>query len=272
MGRNTVFTTIPLLLVFIYPEYSVSIGTVVALLSLGIAFCCKLKEPKKKRENPKPHSGNAHFRIFAAVFGLIAAVAITDSLSTFDSEKDCIDISGTMTKCLEFPANYDDMQKIFPSAQLLIIISFFSMGIIFYQCGIMFLSTEAANYVATGNKVGTFVSSLIIFLEGIVLFVAAISIGNTLQYAFWIAALMILDLVWVLVNLFKEIDILFQWLHFDFIMLIFLLIIMLSPSKGTIEVFGVALEYWAILAVFVARTVFDYIVGWEYWSKFVPTE
>lgn len=231
-------------------------------------------------EDKDKTSQNMHYRIFAAVFGLIAAFAMTNSLETFNNEElKCFGINDSKITCNTYPETFNDLPNFFASPQVILVASFFSIGILMYHCGIMFLSTDAVKLVYSGKPVITFFSSLIIFLEGIVLFIAALKVTSIMSFTFWMFLLMILDIGWVLLNIVKKLDPLFQWLHLDSVMAIFLIIIIQSSISTTdsfeiadnsLAFAGVAFEYWAILGIFVLRTILDYNMGWEYWSKFVP--
>ncbi|MGI0011746.1 MAG: hypothetical protein ACREAE_10145 [Nitrosopumilaceae archaeon] len=276
------------LLLIVDPHNLIFTGFIATIICLAVTYYCKLKEnkeQKKKKEEQKNEdkknektkdrpSRNSQFRIFAAVFGFIAALSMTNTLETFDSENyTCIGIDNTEFSCLDYPSNFEELPEFFISPQIMLVASFFSIGILMYHCGIMFLSTHAAYQIAKGHPIVTFFSSLLIFLEGIVLFVAASAVTNISQYALWMFFLIALDIGWVLLNLFKRLEQLFQWLHLDLAMMIFLLILVMSMPKTTdIEFAGVAFEYWALLVVFVFRTVTDYHMGWKYWSIFIPTE
>lgn len=232
------------------------------------------REPETNYEDRRQRSKGIQFRIFAAVFGIIAAFAITETLYTFPSGIECTDENGNVIKqCFDNTEKLQDLPKLLLSEQVLVVGSFFAIGILFYQCGIMVLSTDVALLIEEGNRKSAFVSSIIIFLEGIVLFIAATSTDSLLRFSLWIFVLLALDIVWVLINLYARIDILFQWLHLDSLMMLFLLVVLLSPVNlgSSIKLAGIGFNYWAVIMVFVLRSVLDYKMGWKYWTK-VPTE
>lgn len=286
------------LVVFLAPQHSVVIAYIVAIIGLAVAYYCKLFEEKensdKKKDEDKKHdekrqtikkkiedlekesekesekneriSGEngktikakgVQFRIFAAVFGFIAAWAIVAPVEGIVKE-----VTGI-----------EGLPKFLISEQVILISSFFAIGILFYHGGILVLSSELAPLIEEGNKMAAFVSSLIIFFEGIVLFMAAKSTHDIAQFSLWIFVLLAFDIIWLLINIYTRIDVTFQWLHLNTIMLLFLWFGLLSPYKqdSSIALAGIDFSYWALLIVFLLRSAIDYKIGWKYWTK-IPLE
>jgi hypothetical protein len=296
-------------LVFFVPQYNISIAFLVAIIGLFVTYYCKVSEEKvseaKKRENDikdnkkretvtqkveKLKNENeerdekkelmngkivrivrdktVQFRIFAAVFGIIAAFAITapiDALLDYECE------STPSQLCLRDIRKIEDWSGFLTGQQVILISSFFAIGILFYHGGILALSGELAPLVEEGKKTSAFVSSLIIFLEGIVLFVASSTTDDLIQFSLWIAVLLALDIIWLIINLYARIDIMFQWLHLDSIVLLFLLFALLLPHQIDSSIIPANTIYWAVLIVFLLRTMVDYKIGWRYWTK-IQTE
>jgi hypothetical protein len=278
------------LFVFLLPDYSTVMAFTAAVVGLLVTFGCNLVEKREKTKLHKTPEENAdtqitaadatkktkkskdiQFRIFAAVFGLIAALAITNALETFPTGEECTKDDVIIQQCLDNTEKIQDLPKLLASNPVIIIASFFAIGILFYHCGIMVLSTDIAPLLQN-KKIIAFASSLIIFLQGIVLFIAADSTDSLLRFSLWIFLLMALDIAWVLVNIYAKIHMLFQWLHLDTILLLFLLVMLVSPeNQGNLIKFGaVDFNYLAVFIVFVMRTAFDYKMGWEYWTKVTP--
>ncbi len=214
-----------------------------------------------------PNASNIHapFVIFSAVFGIIAAFAITEILSAVIANDAAITPNFSDTHSL------GDLVKFLWHEQVILVISFFPIGILFYHCGIVFLSTEAAELIAISRKKTTvFFSSLILFLEGIVLLLVSHSSSSLSQFSLWIFILMALDISWVLFNLRAGFAPLFQWLHFDGAMLFFALTIILLPEyKMDNTGSQIANVIWYVLIVFTVRTFYDYHSGWKFWTKFL---
>ena len=277
---------------------------VTTLFSISFTFVCKRLETKyynkhlseittniQQRENPlfnqndetnnledvdanytKPSSKNnkaASFVLFSAVFGFIASLAITEILtlmmggpdttfskywngSTCDGNQFCFFLSFVWNETFALG------------------MAFFAVGILFYHCGIVFLATEATELIQKNtSKTVVFTSSIVLFVEGLVLFFLSHSADNLHLFSFWIFVLMGLDILWVFLNLFKNIDTLFQWLHFDFAVMIFGLGMMSLASLDKNMTMTASLFVFVVLTT---RTIFDYSVGWEFWTKFIPKE
>ncbi|MGQ0606128.1 MAG: hypothetical protein ACT4OD_04130 [Candidatus Nitrosotenuis sp.] len=274
------------------------------LFSISFTFVCKRLETRyynkhlakitasiQQRENPLfnqsdesqtndlenmdtnyTHSKNhkvASFVLFSAVFSFIASLAITEVLTlmmggwdtTFSEYWATTSCTGNQF-CYFFNFVWNEI--------FVLGIAFFAVGILFYHCGIVFLATEATDLIQKHtSKTVVFASSVVLFIEGLVLFFLSHSVDNLQLFSFWILALMGLDILWVFLNLFKNIDTLFQWLHFDFAILLFGLGVM-SLTNLDKNITMVASLF--VFVVLTARTIFDYNVGWDFWTKFIPKE
>ncbi|MGI0011235.1 MAG: hypothetical protein ACREAE_07530, partial [Nitrosopumilaceae archaeon] len=206
-----------------------------------------------------PRVSRHQFLIFAALYATIGALAITESVYVFSSDKN-LDFINAYT--------WGGFIALLLSNYAFVIASYFTVAILFIHCGIVFFSSEAANLIGAGNKAGVFASSLLLFFEVITLFYAATTIDSILNFSFWIIVLMAIDILWVFVNIAKKIDALFQWLHLDSIMLMFLLSILFIYGNGDDS--SVPKEvYGFVLLIFLARTIADYKMGWKkVWGKF----
>lgn len=204
--------------------------------------------------------------IFSAVFAVIASLAMTEILY------DLMDPTNerTMWDALSGNNEFERFYSFLVYPKFILTASFFSIGVLFYQCGIVFLSTEASEYVSkNSNKLAVFFSSLVLFIEGIILVFAAYSTDSVTMFAFWIFMLMVVDIGWIFLNLLKHIDALVQWLHFDFAILLFTMIVVLllaNVEEAPITVF------WYTLILFTTRTLYDYGAAWKFWTKFIPKE
>jgi hypothetical protein len=294
------------LLVLLSPDNSVIIAYVVAVIGLVITYFCKFFEEKTKKErivgrideaerkesdeqnqefrkkitakreslkrtrgvnNIIIKSKGAQFRIFAAVFGLIAALAITAPIESV-LNTDC---QPTVNQsCINSIEDPEDWLTFLSSQQVVLIASFFAIGILFYHCCILVLSNEIATLIEEGSKITAFVSSLIIFLQGIALFAAASSTDNLVRFSLWFVVLLLLDIVWLIINLRTRIDTTFQWLHMDLIVFLFLIIVLVSSQQNTIVSNMASFNHWTVLFVFLMRATIDYNLTWKYFTK-IPT-
>lgn len=278
------FFTYPLFLLVLIPNFSVEMGLFAAIAGITVTSICKLREDKvvKKKiarvrtdeEKQKIASIKRQYAILATLYGLIAALALTtslDSFATLFTDEGCIDPqTETEIICFDKTETLEQLPFLLASNPMLLLVSFFAVGILYYHCGIAFFATEAADLVADKKKMGVLISSFLLFLEGLILYFAAYSIDSVLQFSLWIAVLMAVDITWVLINIRKKIDVLFQWIHFGSIVLLFLVIFLLSASIGNHQVNE--FDYVAVLIVLLLRTVMDYKVGWNFWSKITLPE
>ncbi|MBI3841813.1 MAG: hypothetical protein HY295_01495 [Thaumarchaeota archaeon] len=220
------------------------------------------KEEKETKEEDKAKTSSGQLLIFAALYAIVGGLAVTQALTVF-SDPD-------RNEYVTYVHNLKGFVDLLLSKHTFVIASFFSVAVLFIHCGIVFLSSDAKKILIEGNKVGLFIGSLLLFLEGVVLYYASNAVDNILNFSFWIFLLMVIDIVWVIVNILKNIDMLFQWLHLDAIMLSFLLTILImfqSLSQITLEV------YVYVLVIFLARTITDYKMGWKtVWGKFDVSE
>ena len=238
----------------------------------------KIKEFSSAIEQKtKTIAKSVQFPLFATVFSIIAGWGIVESLYSFPEGDECIDsVTKAELVCIENTRTVQDLAKFFLTEQMLAVASFFAIAILFYHCGIIALSPDSSYLVAHSSKIGAFFSSLLIFLEGIVLFIAAGNTGSLPQFLLWIFILLVLDIGWVVLNRVARIDTLFQWLHLDSLMFLFVLTLLLSQDKvppiSIPEIGTIGFNYIAVLAVFVLRAGLDYKMGWNFWTKFTPTQ
>lgn len=237
----------------------------------------KIKILYKVISKKKKPSKSLQFPIFAAIFGLIATWGIVESLYTFTDEAKCINESrNSAVACIVDITTPPDMYNFIVSEHTFVVASFFAIAILFYHCGIITLTTDPAKLGGQSNKIGVFISSLIIFLEAILLFMAATNANSLPQFSIWIIILVGLDIVWIVLNIFARIDTLFQWLHLDSLMLLFLLIL-LTYKDANFDILisdtnPVSFNHIAVLVVFIMRAGLDYKMGWKYWSEFLRAE
>lgn len=211
------------------------------------------EDKKNSKDEKKQYS-----LIFAAIYAMIAALAITTALEHFvDPDENQYPLYAH--NILGFP-------NFLISNSAIIIASFFPTAIMFVHCGIIFLVSDAKDILAKGSRINFFMSTLLIFFESVVLYYAGTSINNVLNYSFWIFLLCAIDAIWVGMNWSKAIDAEPQWLSLDLTIVFFMVTILLTyPSLNQVEP---EVYYW-ILVVLLATTVVDYLINWKsFWSKY----
>ncbi len=204
------------------------------------------------------------FRIFAAVFGIIAALAISAPIEAL-LDDGCESTPSQL--CPKDIRKITDWPKFLMGQQVILTSGFFAIGILFYHGGILTLSGELAPLIEEGRKGIAFVSSLIVFVEGIILFVASSVTDDLVQFSYWICVLLVFDITWLIINLYARIDMTFQWLHMDVILLLFLVFAFLIPLQLDSSIMPTSAAYLAVFALFLLRSMIDYKIGWKYWTK-----
>lgn len=259
----------PFLLGAALGDYRFKIAFVATIVAFVVTYFCKIHEnklkpksftaPNKNVRNPTP------FGIFSIVFGIVAALAISAPVESLLSD-DCDSVGGDL--CVRNDVGkIQDLSKIFLHKQFLVLSSFYAVGILFYHGCILALSGELSK-LDRKNDVFVFLTSLLIFFEGMVLFMASALTDDIEQFSLWIVVLLVIDNIWVLANSSKNIETLPQWLHLNMIMILFLLALLFFPDESSkIGPFGINQSYWTLLFVFVLRTILDYKMGWNYWAK-----
>ena len=215
-------------------------------------------------------SGTGAGKIFSVLYALVAAIAITNALDFFMDPQTAFtlpfDLGGDV-KNFEMTDSLFEIGYLIISQEFILLLSFFVIGTFFYHCGLAFFSDQASKMLEKGMSLPEIVlSGIILFTEGIFLYFAAGSIGSVLQFSLWIFFLMIVDIAWVLLNSFHLKKDYAQWIHFDFIMLIFLLTILLS--YGTAQLEPSYHHYVIVFLVLLCRTILDYKLSWEFFAKF----
>ena len=78
---------------------------------------------------------------------------------------------------------------------------------------------------------------------------------------------MTIDIVWVLFNFKETMNEIFHWIHFDLLVLFFLITLSLAVTMGNHAVSRY--DHLFVLIVLVSRTILDYNLGWKnFWSKY----
>lgn len=228
---------------------------------------------KPKAENPDSDEdivkGKQAGLIFATLYGLVAAIAITNALDLFMNDE-LTTFHSPFTEIEKNFANTDSIQDLFYlliSQEFFLLASFFVIGTLFYHCGLVFFTEEASHMLHKHRSaVRVAISSLLLFVCGIMLYFAAGVVNSLLQFSVWIWVLLIIDLVWIFFNSNTDLRGYMHWIHFDLIIFIFLLVILIgSPSQDYTNYY---LYHFLILAVFLYRTVLDYKLSWKFFGQF----
>lgn len=166
--------------------------------------------------------------------------------------------------CFGNANSIENLAKLFLNNSTIVLTSFFAVGVLYYHgCIIVLKSNASAIFDGSGKR--TFVEDFIILLKVIILFFAASSIGSLQQFVLWILVLMVLDLGWIFSNLKETIQLTFHWIHFDFLILFFLITLSTSLMSDN----SYRNEHLFVLIVLLTRTILDYKLGWaNFWSKY----
>jgi hypothetical protein len=209
-------------------------------------------------------------KIMSVLFGLVAALAITNALDIFMDENTIfnlpIDLRGEEKK-FEITDSLYEIGLLVISQEFILLASFFVIGAFFYHCGLAFFSDQAADMLNENRPHHEIIlSGILLFTDGIFLYFAANSIGSILQFSLWIFFLMIVDIAWVFLNSIYLKKDYAHWIHFDLIMLIFLLTIILS--FGSAQITPMYHHYLMVFSVIVCRIIVDYKLSWKFFGKF----
>jgi hypothetical protein len=219
------------------------------------------EEKKKYRERAKENK-RSNLLVFAGLYAIIGGLAITSAIEVF--------IDSEYNPNIIYAHEFEGFVELATSKPALLVASFFPIAIIFIHCGVIFLSTDATDILSQGKRSTVFISSLLIFLQGVILFYAGSSVDNILNFTLWILLLAITDIVFMLINLYKGLEDGPQWIHLDMIMVAFLLSVMMlfsSPAQTSLEVY----VYVMVTSVFI--TILDYMMSWKsFWGVYDASE
>jgi len=228
---------------------------------------------------------------FGIVFGLIIAVALTNSLDiligTLQTPLNCGPLIENNTyDC--FHPDYEFVWENVSEYQYLIILflCFFPLGILFYHQGTILLSAKAAEQMTLGSEFLVFVNFLFILLQAIIVYFLAASIGDVNSFLSFLILLVTIDAIWVTIFTFNDMrdevrdaPVFIEWVIFDIIIAMFALVFMINYASvpPILEEGGGWTKNWPIFAmlliVLTTRAAVDYSYGWKnFWSKFADAE
>jgi hypothetical protein len=202
--------------------------------------------------------------IFSGLYVIIGGVAITHGFDTFLGSSDDFKTTHTFWALSHFLS----------SPETILFLSFISLAILYYHCGLIYLSNDAIGALTRHqNKSRSeqiiFANVIMIFAESIILYFIADSIQDFSRFIIWVGVLMSIDIVWISVQrfAFKEKgtlwknEIPFEWLHFSLIILFFMIIL--------VQISATSDASWLLLVVLGTRTIIDYLVNWgRVWGRF----
>lgn len=202
--------------------------------------------------------------IFSGLYVIIGGVAITHGFDTFLSSSD--DFKTTHT--------FWALSNFLDSNETIRFLSFLSLAILYYHCGLIYLSNDAIGALTRHqNKSRSeqiiFANVIMIFAESIILYFIADSIQDLNRFILWVGVLMSIDIVWISVQrfVFKEKgtlwknEIPFEWLHFSLLILFFMIILL--------QFSDIPEASWLLLVILGSRTIIDYLVNWgRVWGRF----
>jgi len=236
----------------------------------------------------KEDYGNA-ILFFGVVFGLIIAVALTNSLDiligALQTSLDC----DVLNLDVEFDCFHPDFYFVWENIEeyqslLILFFCFFPLGILFYHQGTILLSDKAAEQMTLGSNVLVFVNFLFILVQAIIVYFLAASIGDVDSFLSFLILLVTVDAIWVLLFTFNDMrddvhdaPVFIEWVIFDIVIGLFAAIFLIHYASVPPILEGGweqnLIIFVMLLVVLTTRAVVDYSYGWKnFWSKFAGAE
>jgi hypothetical protein len=221
---------------------------------------------------------------FGVVFGLIIAVALTNSLDIVIEAMQLPDPCDVVDSCwhTDWAFLYSNIENY--SYVIILFFCFFPLGILFYHQGTILLSAKAAEQMTMGSKGLVFVNFLFILLQAIVVYFLASSIGDVTSFLYLLILLVTIDASWVVIFTAKDMTddvrdapVFIEWIILDIIIGMFAWVILMN-YESVPEVLGNGWTgnlpiFLMILVVLTTRAAVDYSYGWKnFWSKFADAE
>ena len=189
------------------------VGSALGIILIQIAHNKKIKkleinDIKKKPNEKKSANSSTHskelrsiFLLVGALYAIIAGLAIAQPIINF-AELNCTpeNDKNIPEVCLHDIKSLSQLPLLLTSNQMLLIYTFFIEGTLMFHCGMIFLTSKAAEFAADNNVKTGFINSIIIFVEAIILFFAATSTDSIQRFLLWIILLTSLDIGWCLFN------------------------------------------------------------------------
>ncbi len=227
----------------------------------------------EKDEQPKTRPKvEKFFLIFGAIYVIIAGVAFTHGIDTFLLDN----------KSFTTTQNASDLVNFIQDNKTILFYSFFAVAILFFHCGLLFLSIEGIRYLTAGEDTAgnknkgneiIFCNVILLFAEAVILYFIADSVRSISRFSLWVMVLMSVDIFWTILQRFVfikkhgdwEKEVPFEWIHLDLLTLGFLWFLLLAFQSDKISD---AKYYWLLLSVLFSSTAVNYIAMWRrIWSK-----
>lgn len=264
---------------FMENDYSVYFAFSASILGIATVLVCYVIRPERKNHEKDEHShkgsgGGKFFLIFGAIYVIIAGVAFTHGIDTFLMNNDIFTSTQDASDLINFIQNN----------QTILFYSFFAVAILFFHCGLLFLSIEGIRYLTAGedstgkkNKGNEiiFCNVILLFAEAIILYFIADSVQSISRFALWVMVLMSIDIFWTILQRFVfikkqgkwEDEVPFEWIHLDLLTFGFLWFLLLAFHSDSHKISD-AVYYWFLLSVLLSSTAVNYTAMWRrIWSK-----
>lgn len=235
---------------YVIPDLMISFVVAMTMVVTGFLLTW-LSYEKRKSTIPKSLPQNISdirrdnpVLILGAIYGIVAAFAITQALINFGQA-----------------SHFERIEELlFENAiNIILLTSFFLVAIPFYHGATVFLSSRAAELIHERKQRQIFFYFIMLFTEATFLFLMGISVTSVEQFVIWLFVLMIVDLGWTLVAylIIRDEALPPEWIHLDFLTIVFLLIfVFLYPS-------AVWFSPFTLFIVLLFRTLIDYRVAWN---------
>jgi hypothetical protein len=138
-----------------------------------------------------------------------------------------------------------------------LILSYLSVAVLFYHGGIIFLSTAAAQELTEGRARRVFPDFIGLFLQAVIIYYMAKDMSSPEVFIKLVMTLMVVHIIWVIYffSVAKERSVYFEWVHFDSLTFLALLLVSL---------FGYGIQsYWVVFVLLALRTICDYGFAWK---------
>ena len=279
--------------------------TSIVFLSIMKSVAINLKRKRSeetlgKELGKEPATVNNFSVVFGAIFGIIAGLAITQSLDLFNDTSNEIDDFGsaTPTKLNSTKALQDnfelDKSNLYPYGlklkfiNTLVLISFFIVAIPFYHTAVTFLSVKQLIF-SKGREQGASIFHFITLLvEVSILFLMAAnvdvlgiipadspnpSLEEKSTFIILTIVMISIDIMWTLIDiLLKNKEIPEEWIYINLNTILFLFCLLaytnnsifnISYSKLDEYINEYIIVYTTLLVILFLRAILNYYVGWN---------
>jgi hypothetical protein len=256
-------------LLYVIPFFLVSnpflkllFGAVISLAGFILTTYLSVKHYKEKGKGKRKEKGlvkteTVRFTFFFAIIYLfVAAFALSQSIQTFQASRQMDTILGT------------NNMTIFDIQQVLLLTSFFVTAVPFFHAAITFLATDASVYLTSDRPRLVFPNFAFLLFEAVIIVFMANNVDNIVNFLKLIIALLISDIAWTVIYIRQREVVFIEWIHYNFLTIMFLLIVLQSHVIPSINVdVNTGLDtfqvYLLIFVVLASRSVCDYVFAWK---------